>query len=115
MPPRFVTVTLDNGPPAGITECVLEILGGGGIRGTFFGTRRNLADPEAASLAKQAHAAGHWIGNHTFSHSVAFGDRPSADFAAHEIADTQRAIGELSHPNKLFRPYGNSGLIGPHL
>ena len=28
---------------------------------------------------------------------------------------TQRAIGEWSHPDKLFRPYGNSGLIGPHL
>jgi peptidoglycan/xylan/chitin deacetylase (PgdA/CDA1 family) len=74
-----------------------------------------MADGAAVSLANQAHAAGHWIGNHTFSHAVALGDRPDADFAAHEIAGAQRAIGRLSHPNKLFRPYGNSGLIGPHL
>jgi peptidoglycan/xylan/chitin deacetylase (PgdA/CDA1 family) len=115
MPPRRVTLTFDNGPTAGITERVLEILERQGIRSTFFVIGRNLIDPGAASLARQAHAAGHWIGNHTFSHSVAFGDRPEADFAEHEIATTQRAIGELSHPNKLFRPYGNSGLIGRHL
>jgi peptidoglycan/xylan/chitin deacetylase (PgdA/CDA1 family) len=113
MPPRRVTLTFDNGPTPGITERVLEILERRGIRSTFFVIGRNLA--EAASLARQAHAAGHWIGNHTFSHAVAFGDRPEANFAADEIATTQRAIGELSHPNNLFRPYGNSGLIGPHL
>ena len=119
MPPRRVTLTFDNGPTTGVTERVLEILERQGIRSTFFVIGRNLADPEAAlgaaSLARQCHAAGHWIGNHTFSHSVALGDRPEADFAEHEIATTQRAIGELSHPNRLFRPYGNSGLIGRHL
>jgi peptidoglycan-N-acetylglucosamine deacetylase len=115
MPPRRVTLTFDNGPTPGITERVLEILERQGIRSTFFVIGRKLTDPEAASLARQCHAAGHWIGNHTFSHSVAFGDRPEADFAADEIATTQRAIGDLSHPNKLFRPYGNSGLIGRHL
>jgi peptidoglycan-N-acetylglucosamine deacetylase len=115
MPPRRVTLTFDNGPTPGITERVLEILERQGIRSTFFVIGRKLADPEAASLARQCHVAGHWIGNHTFSHSVAFGDRPEADFAADEIATTQRAIGDLSHPNKLFRPYGNSGLIGRHL
>jgi peptidoglycan-N-acetylglucosamine deacetylase len=115
MPPRRVTLTFDNGPTAGITDRVLEILERQGIRSTFFVIGRNLADRAATSLATRAHAEGHWIGNHTFSHSIALGDRPEADFAAHEIADAQRAIGELSHPNKLFRPYGNSGLIGPHL
>jgi peptidoglycan-N-acetylglucosamine deacetylase len=112
---RRVTLTFDNGPTVGITEGVLEILARWGIRSTFFVIGRNLADRAAASLARRAHEAGHWIGNHTFSHSVAFGDRPEADFAASEIGDAQRAIGELSQANKLFRPYGNSGLIGPHL
>ena len=113
--PRRVTLTFDNGPTPGVTERVLEILERHSIRSTFFVIGRNLADPEAASLARQCHAAGHWIGNHTFSHSVALGDRPEADFAAHEIGNAQRAIRDLSHPDKLFRPYGNSGLIGPHL
>jgi hypothetical protein len=61
------------------------------------------------------HSAGHWIGNHTFTHSVALGDRPHPDYAAREIGDAQRGIDQWSHPNKLFRPYGNDGLIGPHL
>jgi peptidoglycan/xylan/chitin deacetylase (PgdA/CDA1 family) len=115
MVPRRVTLTFDNGPTPGITEHVLAILDREGIRGTFFVIGRNLSHPAAASLARKAHSAGHWIGNHTFSHSVALGDRPNPEYAAHEIGDTQRCIAELSHPNKLFRPYGNSGLIGPHL
>jgi len=112
---RRVTLTFDNGPTPGITERVLAILDREGIRATFFVIGRNLAQPAAASLARKAHSAGHWIGNHTFSHSVALGDRPDPDYAAHEIGNTQNYIAELSHPNKLFRPYGNSGLIGPHL
>jgi peptidoglycan/xylan/chitin deacetylase (PgdA/CDA1 family) len=115
MAPRRVTLTFDNGPTPGITERVLAILGRERILSTFFVIGRNLADPVAASLARNAHSAGHWIGNHTFTHSVALGDRPDPDYAMHEIGDTQRAIAGLSHPNKLFRPYGNSGLIGPHL
>jgi peptidoglycan/xylan/chitin deacetylase (PgdA/CDA1 family) len=115
MVPRRVTLSFDNGPTPGITERVLEILDRAAIRSTFFVIGRNLADPAAASVVRQAHAAGHWIGNHTFSHSVALGDRPDPDYAACEIGNTQRAIAEFSHPNRLFRPYGNSGLIGPHL
>jgi len=115
MVPRRVTLTFDNGPTPGITERVLEILDREAIRSTFFVIGRNLAHPAAASLARRAHSAGHWIGNHTFSHSVALGDRPDPDYAAYEIGNAQRAIAELTHPNRLFRPFGNSGLIGPHL
>ena len=115
MTPQRVTLTFDNGPTPGTTEGVLEILDREKIRSTFFVIGRNLADPAAAALARKAHSAGHWIGNHTFSHSVALGDRPDPDHAAREIGDSQRAIGDLSHPNKLFRPYGNSGRIGAHL
>jgi peptidoglycan/xylan/chitin deacetylase (PgdA/CDA1 family) len=115
MVPRRVTLTFDNGPTPGITERVLEVLDSERIRSTFFAIGRNLANQAAASIARNAHSAGHWIGNHTFSHSVALGDRPDPDYVEHEIEDAQRCIAELSHPNKLFRPYGNSGLIGPHL
>jgi peptidoglycan-N-acetylglucosamine deacetylase len=112
---RRVTLTFDNGPTPGITERVLEVLNNEGIFSTFFTIGRKLADPEAAALARSAHSAGHWIGNHTLSHSVALGDRPDPEYAAYEIEGAQRCIAEWSHPNKLFRPYGNSGLIGPHL
>ena len=115
MAPRRVTLTFYNGPTPGVTERVLEILDRAGIRSTFFVIGQKLRTPAAAALARDARSAGHWIGNHTFTHSVALGDRPTADYAAREIGDTQACIGELSHPDKLFRPYGNSGLIGPHL
>jgi peptidoglycan/xylan/chitin deacetylase (PgdA/CDA1 family) len=113
--PRRVTLTFDNGPTPAITEQVLEILAREGIRSTFFVIGQKLRTPAAVSLARDAHSAGHWIGNHTFTHSVALGDRPDADYAAREIGDTQDRIGDLSHPDKLFRPYGNSGLVGRHL
>jgi peptidoglycan/xylan/chitin deacetylase (PgdA/CDA1 family) len=115
MAPRRVTLTFDNGPTPAITENVLAILERENIRSTFFVIGHKLADPAAAVLAREAHSAGHWVGNHTFTHSVALGDRPDPDYAAHEIGNTQRVIADLSHPKKLFRPYGNSGLIGPHL
>ncbi len=114
MPPR-ITLSFDNGPVPGITDRVLDILARAGILSTFFVIGRKLDDPAAAALMKEAHAAGHWIGNHTLTHSVAFGDRPDADYAAGEIGQTQDRIGDLSHPDKLFRPYGKAGLTGPHL
>jgi peptidoglycan-N-acetylglucosamine deacetylase len=113
--PRRVTLTFDNGPTPAITEQVLEILDREGIRSTFFVIGQKLRTPASVALARDAHAAGHWIGNHTFTHSIALGDRPDADYAAREIGDTQDRIGDLSHPDKLFRPYGNSGLVGRHL
>jgi hypothetical protein len=112
---RRVTLTFDNGPTPGVTERVLEILDRENIRSTFFVIGQNLGSPAATSLARDARSAGHWIGNHTFTHSVALGDRPTADYAAREIGDTQDRIGDLSHPHKLFRPRGNGGLIGSHL
>src|SRR5690606_21973459 len=48
------------------------------------------------------------------SHSFALGDRPEAD-PAREIGLAQKRIGSLARPEKLFRPFGNDGLIGPHL
>ena len=115
MTQRRVTLTFDNGPTPGVTEHVLDILGQARILATFFVIGRNLDDPAAARLMKQAHSAGHWIGNHTLSHTVALGDRPDLAYAVDEIEGAQQRIGEFAHPEKLFRPYGNSGLIGPHL
>ena len=115
MTTRRVTLTFDNGPVPGVTERVLDILAQQRIRSTFFVIGRNLDKPGTADLMKQAHAAGHWIGNHTFSHTVALGDRPDRDYALSEIEEAQQRIGSFAHPEKLFRPYGNSGRLGPHL
>ncbi len=110
-----VTLTFDNGPVPGVTERVLEILEQARIRSTFFVIGKNLDKPAAAGLMRQAHAAGHWIGNHTLSHTVALGDRRERDYAVSEIEGAQARIGTFSQAEKLFRPYGNSGRLGPHL
>jgi peptidoglycan-N-acetylglucosamine deacetylase len=115
MTTRRVTLTFDNGPVPGVTERVLEVLERLRILSTFFVIGQNLDKPAAADLMRRAHAAGHWIGNHTLSHTVALGDRVERDYAVSEIEGAQQRIGSFAHPEKLFRPYGNSGRLGPHL
>jgi peptidoglycan-N-acetylglucosamine deacetylase len=112
---KSVTLSFDNGPTPGVTDRVLDILDGAGIKTTFFVIGNKLEDPAARALMKRAHAAGHWIGNHTLTHAIALGDRPDPAFAAQEIGETQKRIGALTHRDKFFRPYGKSGLVGPHL
>ena len=68
-----VTLTFDNGPEPAVTPRVLEVLGRFGIRSTFFVLGSKLADPARRALAKSAHGAGHWIGNHTMTHSTPLG------------------------------------------
>jgi peptidoglycan/xylan/chitin deacetylase (PgdA/CDA1 family) len=110
-----VTLTFDNGPTPGVTEEILELLSTRNIHATFFVIGEKLAKPGGWDLAERAHALGHWIGNHSFTHSTPLGERPGADYAQREIEETQKLMGELSHADKLFRPMGGGGAIGRHL
>jgi peptidoglycan/xylan/chitin deacetylase (PgdA/CDA1 family) len=112
---KRVTLTFDNGPTPGVTESILEILSSRRMLTTFFMVGENLANAEGLALAASVHAQGHWIGNHTFTHRVPLGDRAEAAYARREIEETQNLIGKLSHADKLFRPMGGGGAIGPHL
>ncbi len=112
---KRVTLTFDNGPTPGITEHVLEILSARRISATFFVVGKKLSKPGGWDLAARAGSEGHWIGNHSMTHSVPLGERVDAEYARHEIEGTQNLIGELAHADKLFRPMGGGGLIGPHL
>lgn len=114
MPP--LTLTFDNGPTPGVTERVLDVLAARGIKTTFFVIGRKLAaSKEARAAAERAHAEGHWIGNHTYTHMVPLGRVGTAERAIEEIALADREIGPLAHPDRLFRPYGGGGKIGPWL
>jgi len=112
---KRVTLTFDNGPTPGTTEHVLDIFSARRIETTFFVVGEKLLRPGGRALAVRAHSEGHWIGNHSFTHSVPLGENPDAEYARREIEETQSLIGELAHPDKLFRPMGGGGLIGPHL
>jgi len=110
-----VTLSFDNGPEPAATPRVLEVLERFGVKATFFVLGGKLADPARRALAAQAHAAGHWIGNHTRSHSVPLGRISDEKTLVDEICGTQELIGDLSHPDRLFRPFGGGGELGPHL
>ena len=109
-----VTLTFDNGPSATTAE-VLDILSANGIRSTFFVVGDQLKQPGARELAERALAEGHWIGNHTLTHSVQFGDADNPEVAAREIGETQDLIGPMAHPDKLFRPAGGGGILDRRL
>jgi peptidoglycan/xylan/chitin deacetylase (PgdA/CDA1 family) len=105
-----LTLTFDNGP-TDATPAVLDLLAEHGAKATFFVLGRHMADPRRRALAERAAAEGHWIGNHTYSHSISLGDFTEAAAAIEEIAATQALIGELSPSPPLFRPYANSGVL----
>jgi peptidoglycan-N-acetylglucosamine deacetylase len=111
--PAEVTLTFDNGPDPATTPHVLDALAARGLRATFFVVGEQLA--RARGLAERAHAEGHWIGNHTWTHRAPFGRLDDASAPHREIERTQALIGGLAHPDRLFRPVGGGGELGPHV
>jgi peptidoglycan/xylan/chitin deacetylase (PgdA/CDA1 family) len=108
-----LTLSFDNGPSPGVTERVLDLLVARGIKTTFFVIGQKLsASKEARGCVERAQAEGHWIGNHTFTHSKPLGEIADAAASVAEITRTDAEIGPLGHPNLLFRPYGGGGKIG---
>ena len=59
------------------------------IRSTFFTIGRRLAAPGGLDLAERARRAGHWIGNHTWSHDVPLGESRAPDLVEAELAATR--------------------------
>lgn len=110
-----LTLSFDNGPEPEATPQVLDILRRRGIRSSFFVIGEKLADPARRALAERAHAEGHWIGNHTFTHRLPLGERDDPDTGTSEIGRTQALIGDLACNPPLFRPFGGGGALGPHL
>ena len=110
-----LTLTFDNGPETGVTPGVLDLLAREDIRSTFFVIGDKIADPARRRLAERARAEGHWIGNHSMHHRTPLGEAPAAAAAAEEIDGMQTLLGDLAHPDRLFRPFGRGGAIGPHL
>ncbi|WP_027582555.1 polysaccharide deacetylase family protein [Bradyrhizobium sp. Ai1a-2] len=110
-----LTLSFDNGPEPEVTPRVLDILRERDIKTTFFVIGEKLGDPARRSLAARAHDDGHWIGNHTFTHSIPLGVQPDANTAENEIGRTQAAIGALAHPQRWFRPFGGGGNLDNRL
>ncbi len=100
---RSVALTFDDGPSEG-TQPLLEYLEREGIRATFFMCGANVR--RLPEIAGQVAAAGHEIGNHTYSHpSLLFKSR---EFIDREFTEAQRIIAtEIGiTPMMLRPPYG---------
>ena len=110
-----LTLSFDNGPEPEVTPRVLDTLRERGIKATFFVIGEKLVDPARRRLAAQAYQEGHWIGNHTYTHSVPLGAQRDPDAAECEIARTQSLIGDLAHPQRWFRPFGGGGNLDDRL
>ena len=99
--PRQMALTFDDGPNDPHTLRLLDLLAKHQARATFFligqYTRRR---PE---IARAIHAAGHSVGNHTYSHpNLIFVSRARL---RQELEDCRKAIEDaIGAPAPLFRP-----------
>jgi peptidoglycan/xylan/chitin deacetylase (PgdA/CDA1 family) len=106
-------LTFDNGPETQATPAVLDCLARHRVQSTFFVLGRKAIQPEGVAIIRRAIAEGHWIGNHTFTHSAALGRLDRAD-ALREFDQAEQALAWIKQPRRLFRPPG-SGVLGRHL
>lgn len=112
--PRTVTLTFDNGPTPGVTDQVLDCLARHRVKSTFFVIGKKAATEAGTALIRRASSEGHWIGNHTYSHTMPLGELDGVE-AVSEIERCERILQWVKQPHRLFRPYGRAGRLGPHL
>jgi peptidoglycan/xylan/chitin deacetylase (PgdA/CDA1 family) len=114
---RRLTVSFDNGPDPDCTPGVLDVLRERGVRASFFvcgqGNRLHPAmkagAPEGLRILERAHAEGHWIGNHSLTHTVELGTTRDVAVVEREIGRNDEILGHLNE-HRLFRPYMGGGV-----
>lgn len=109
-----ITLTFDNGPDPATTPVVLEILRRHGILSTFFVLGSKASTPAGSQVVADCIAAGHRVGNHTWSHHTPLGELDAAS-ATDELERTHAVLQGLGVADRLFRPFGRAGHIGTHL
>lgn len=108
---RLVALTFDDGPTRDKTAEVLQLLRERGVRATFFVTGGELEQNMGA--ARDIVAAGHELGNHTYSHERMVFVTPS--YVRREVERTDELIRAAGHAGPIhFRPpYGKKLLALP--
>jgi peptidoglycan/xylan/chitin deacetylase (PgdA/CDA1 family) len=107
-----LTLTFDNGPDPTWTPHVLDVLGRHDIKATFFVIGRKVAfGPGSRQILERAHEEGHWLGTHTYNHIYSLGDIDRPDAFDLEVEASFEALGDLAHPDRLFRPFCNAGIV----
>ena len=107
-----VALTFDDGPLPDATARILEVLDAHGARATFFLNGAQVdAHPEAA---RRIVAAGHEVGNHSYTHPMMLG--LSLTRIRDEIEHTDAALRRAGHAGPIhFRsPYGKKYAALPY-
>ncbi len=106
---NLVALTLDDGPTPAETQPLLDLLARQDVQATFFLVGRDIRlHPQ---LARQIAAAGHELGNHSYTHQRMLLRSPA--FLRRELDDTDAAIRDAGFRGEIFfrPPYGKK-LIG---
>lgn len=108
---RVVALTFDDGPLPPYTDELLAVLARHRVRATFFFIGENIERHRDA--AARALAAGHQLGNHSYSHPRLYHKRPA--FIRAQIASTDALLRGLGVTGDIpFRaPYGAGFLMLP--
>lgn len=108
---KVVSLSFDDGPAAGNTLRILQILKDNNAEAAFFCIGRHVTENQA--IFKQVYDEGHIIGNHTFSHHFWFDMFSSGKM----LADMRRMDKEVNQiigkTPRLFRP--PYGVTNPNL
>jgi peptidoglycan/xylan/chitin deacetylase (PgdA/CDA1 family) len=96
-----VALTFDDGPNEPFTSRLVDLLAAEDVRATFFQVGKCVQ--RHPGLSRAMVAAGHVIGNHTYSHR--FGNYISQPSLQREIIQAQQVLdAEIGVPPGLFRP-----------
>ncbi|MCR6489939.1 polysaccharide deacetylase family protein [Amycolatopsis sp. OK19-0408] len=109
---KVVALTFDDGPDPAGAHAILDTLRARDVPATFFLIGRDIeAHPE---LAHDIAAAGHELGNHSFSHERMIGVTPG--WVAQEVESTDALIRTAGYTGEiLFRPPNGKKLFAlPH-
>lgn len=106
-----VALTFDDGPTPLVLDSIVDLLASRGARATFFVSGATVA--EAPRLARRLVAAGHELGNHSYTHQRMI--LRSARFVRAEVDRTDSLIRAAGHEGAIhFRPpYGYKLLALP--
>ena len=105
---KVVALSFDDGPTQQGVDAVLPELAKRNIRATFFLTGEGM--DRAPGQAERLRAAGHELGNHSYSHVRMLGK--SRAFYRDEIARTDRLLRAAGARPTLFRPPFGKRLVG---
>jgi peptidoglycan/xylan/chitin deacetylase (PgdA/CDA1 family) len=119
---KKLTLSFDNGPDPQCTPEVLDILRQHGVKATFFvcGQGNSLHPAfkantrEGRRILMRARNDGHWIGNHSLTHTVELGTTKDLSVIEREIGGNQEILGDLND-QRLFRPYMGGGIFSQRI